>query len=161
MKPPAIRSLLWEVFLEVSPDHNGEAKALAYRKIKALDEEEAEKFMDYAFFLGATNMPSPTINVYGNVGNLNLGTQIGLIETSLNVTSKQGLDGSDFANALKKITDDVLASKELADEHKQEVVETLASFRRRGRRRCRLRPCRKGTNSPMRPTRGTPLPAVT
>ncbi len=110
----------------MSADHNGNAKALAYRKLKQIDPEEAEKFIDYASFYALMDKPAPTVIVNGVVGNLNLGTQVGHIETALEVAWKQGIEGADFANALKTITDQVLACKDLEDQRKSEIVDSLA-----------------------------------
>ena len=123
-----IRSLLREVYLEVAGDpHNGKAKLMLYERIKQIDTEEAEKFLDYATFLGATTMPPPVINNFGTIGTLITG-HVDAMNTALNIVSKQGVEGADFSNSLKNLTEGVLGEANLNEGQKRNALELLSQI---------------------------------
>jgi hypothetical protein len=87
----------------------------------------AEMLMSYSAMEGAVSVSDkPIINIINSqVGNLNLGSQIGNINTSLSVVSQQGASGKDFAEAVKAVTEAVLGAAELNDAQKKEAVQSL------------------------------------
>lgn len=83
----------------------------------------------------SVTMPSPTyLNIQNaNISNLNLGTQVGTINTALQVLTTE--DHKTVAEAIKELTEGVLKDGRLGDSQKQEAVEalsTLASEAQRG-----------------------------
>ena len=134
MKPLAgaaeIHTLLGEVYLANAADpYNGKAKAVAYERIKQeFDLEEAEKFLAYVTFFGATIMPAPVINNHGTIGTLITDGQVDTLTTVMNVVSKQGVEGADFANSLKILTEAVASAADLEQDQKRNALELLSSI---------------------------------
>jgi hypothetical protein len=76
-------------------------------------------------------MHRPIINLHvqdSNIANLNLGSQIGTINASLQVISGHGPSEQEFAQALKELTEAVVSQPDLPDPQKQEVVEALTTI---------------------------------
>lgn len=69
-----------------------------------------------------------------NIANLNLGSQIGTINSALQVMSKGEQSQREFARALEEFTAAVLDSR-LSDANKQEVVEALSTIAQQGTRK--------------------------
>jgi hypothetical protein len=76
-------------------------------------------------------MNRPIINLHvqdSNIANLNLGSQIGTINASLQTISDQGASEHEFAQVLKELTEAVVSQKDLPDPEKQEVVQALSTI---------------------------------
>jgi hypothetical protein len=76
-------------------------------------------------------MNRPIINLHvqdSNIANLNLGSQIGTINASLQTISEQGDSEHEFAQVLKELTEAVVSQKDLPDPEKQEVVQALSTI---------------------------------
>jgi hypothetical protein len=66
------------------------------------------------------------------VANLNLGTQVGTINVALESISQHGGAGSEFANAIKQLTEAVVSESTMNDLDKREVVEVLSAVAEEG-----------------------------
>jgi hypothetical protein len=64
---------------------------------------------------------------HSNVANLNLGSQIGTINSALESMSKEGGDQQDLVQALKQITEAVVSQRALPDAEKQDIVDALTT----------------------------------
>jgi hypothetical protein len=62
-----------------------------------------------------------------NIGNLNLGSQVGMISTVLESISSGGGSQQEFAQALKELTEAVVSQQALSDTQKREVVQALST----------------------------------
>lgn len=73
-------------------------------------------------------MKSPIIHIENSsIANLNLGSQIGNINASLEQISEGGESQTEFAHVLKEFTQAVVSAT-LADANKKEVVEALSTI---------------------------------
>ncbi|PYP85531.1 MAG: hypothetical protein DMG65_20590 [Candidatus Angelobacter sp. Gp1-AA117] len=77
-------------------------------------------------------MNKPIIHIENSsIANLNLGSQIGAINASLQQISKGGESQSEFVHALQEFTEGVVSAT-LADAQKTEVVEALSTIAEQG-----------------------------
>jgi len=84
--------------------------------------------------LRGANMP--TVNVQNsNVANLNLGSQIGVINAALQSISDGGARQQEFARAIERLTQAVLSTAALQAAEKQEVVDALSTIAEQGVRK--------------------------
>lgn len=67
-----------------------------------------------------------------NIANLNLGTQVGTITAALESISHQGGTGSQFADAIKQLTEAVVSQPTMSDAEKREVVDVLSTLAEEG-----------------------------
>jgi hypothetical protein len=76
----------------------------------------------------SVTMPPPThVNIQNaNISNLNLGTQVGTINTALLMLSAE--DHQAVAEAIKDLTEGVLRDERLQNSQKQEAVEALSTL---------------------------------
>lgn len=68
---------------------------------------------------------APGINVYGNVGNMNLGRQIGIINASADTL---GGEGKAFADAIKAMAAEINDLNDIRDDKKGEALEAVESL---------------------------------
>jgi hypothetical protein len=74
---------------------------------------------------------SSTIQLHihdSNISNLNLGTQQGIINSALQTLASEGKEHQALANAIKQLTEAVVADQQLKDDQKQEAVDALAAM---------------------------------
>jgi len=57
-----------------------------------------------------------------NIANLNLGSQVGIINTALETISSGGGNQQEFANAIKELTEAIISQKKLKDDQKRKAV---------------------------------------
>jgi hypothetical protein len=77
----------------------------------------------------APKSPSVPIQLHiqnANISNLNLGTQMGTINAALQLLSTEGKNHQALADAIKQLTEAVVADRQLNDEQKHEAVEALS-----------------------------------
>lgn len=78
---------------------------------------------------GGQQMPHPQVNIHNSsIANLNLGSQLGTINSALGIVSHGDAKQEDFARALKDFTEAVLGDLVLPDPQKQETVQILADI---------------------------------
>lgn len=71
----------------------------------------------------------PVINIHSsNVGNLNVGSQVGIINTNLQTMSKGGDAEQKFAQALEEITQAIVSEASLSENQKQEAMQAIATL---------------------------------
>jgi polyhydroxyalkanoate synthesis regulator phasin len=62
-----------------------------------------------------------------NIANLNLGSQVGIINTALETISSGGGNQQEFANSIKELIEAIVSQKELKDDQKREAVQALST----------------------------------
>jgi hypothetical protein len=62
-----------------------------------------------------------------NIANLNLGSQVGTINATLEAISRGDGSQHDFAQALKELTEAVVSQQDLSDDQKREVIQALST----------------------------------
>jgi len=75
--------------------------------------------------------PNQTMNIHihnSQVGNLNLGTQVGTINATVQSLSQGDDQQKEFAQALKQLTKTVLSEQNLQKETQQEIVDMLSTL---------------------------------
>src|SRR5262245_2775047 len=121
----AARAILASSYAEIeSGAGRAAAKKAVFGKLSGAGYADlAEILMIYSAMEGAVAVSdNPTLNFTNSpVGNLNLGSQIGNIKTSLEVVVQQGATGKEFAAAINAIMGAVMAANELSDSQKREA----------------------------------------
>jgi hypothetical protein len=122
-----VRRIIAKGYSEIEKSSQISVKAAIYNKLCEADMQDVAEILMFfsAMETSMSGAPNYTFNISGTVGNLNLGEQIGQITTSLTIVSKQGASAAEFAQAVKSLTDEVLASTDLRDPQKRDAVEAL------------------------------------